>query len=254
MSILVKQRLLIAVCLVAVIATLLAPRIPQDPDYHLFADGGSWLSIPNALNVLSNLLFAWIGIEGLFRLLGQKSLHILQQMKVAYVTFFAALLFIAIGSIYYHWSPDNLSLAWDRLPMTIAFMSFISILLAERVSCRIAGRLFPLLIIAGVGSIVYWQYSELAGQGDLRFYALVQFLPVLLTPLILLSFESRYSRGSDIWWLWLWYIAAKLCEVFDHDIYQWLQFLSGHSLKHIGAGIGCLVFLRHLRHRRLLQQ
>lgn len=252
MSIAAKQRLLIAVCLVAGIATLLAPRIPQDPGYHLFADHGSLLSIPNALNVLSNLLFAWVGVEGLYRLLRQKSLLILPQMKTAYVLFFAALVFIAIGSIYYHWSPDNLSLTWDRLPMTIGFMSFISILLAERVSLRVAKRLFPLLIIAGVGSIAYWHYSELAGQGDLRFYALVQFMPVLLTPLILAAFESRYSRGSDLWWLWIWYLVAKLCEVLDHEIYQSLAVLSGHSLKHLGAGIGCLVFLRHLRHRSLL--
>lgn len=252
MSIAAKQRLLLAVCLIAVIAALLAPRIPQDPDYHLFADHGSLFLIPNALNVLSNLLFAWVGIEGLYRLLGQKILLTLPQMKIAYATFFAALLFIAIGSIYYHWAPDDLSLTWDRLPMTIAFMSFISILLAERVSQKLAGRLFPLLIVAGVGSIVYWRYSELAGQGDLRFYALVQFLPVLLTPLILMAFESRYTRGSDLWWLWIWYLVAKLCEALDHEIYHSLQFLSGHSLKHISAGIGCLVFLRHLRHRRSL--
>jgi predicted neutral ceramidase superfamily lipid hydrolase len=252
MSIAAKQRLLLAVCLIAVIAALLAPRIPQDPDYHLFADHGSLFSIPNALNVLSNLLFAWIGIEGLYRLQGQKSLQILPPMKGAYVAFFAALICITIGSIYYHWAPDDLSLTWDRLPMTIAFMSFISILLAERVSLKVARRLLPLLIIAGVGSIVYWRYSELAGQGDLRFYALVQFLPVLLTPLILIAFESRYSRASDLWWLWIWYLVAKLCEVLDHEIYHSLQFLSGHSLKHISAGIGCLMFLRHLRYRRPL--
>ncbi len=253
MSILVKQRLLLLVCLIAVVATLLAPRIPQDPTYHIFADRDSLLTIPNALNVLSNLFFAWVGIEGLYRLLGPRRLPILQQIAVAYITFFAALIFIAACSIYYHWSPDNLSLAWDRLPMTVAFMSFITILLAERVSLKLAGRLFPLLLIAGVASIVYWYYSELAGQGDLRIYALVQFLPMLLTPLILLVFEPRYTRSSDIWWLWICYLAAKLCEIFDYEIYQWLTFLSGHSLKHIAAGIGCLIFLRHLRFRSLLR-
>lgn len=254
MSMLVKQRLLLAVCLIAVIATLLAPRIPQNPDYHLFADQIRLLAIPNALNVLSNLIFAWVGIEGLYRLIGHKRLQILQQIYLAYITFFAALIFIAACSIYYHWSPDNLSLAWDRLPMTVAFMSFITILLAERVSLKLAGRMFPLLLIAGVASIVYWYYSELAGQGDLRIYALVQFLPMLLTPLILIVFEPRYTRSSDIWWLWVCYLAAKLCEIFDHEIYQWLTLLSGHSLKHIAASIGCLVFLRHLRFRSLLRE
>lgn len=253
MSIAAKQRLLLVVSLIAFVATMLAPNIPQDPEYHRFADSRSLLAIPNALNILSNLLFAWVGIEGLFRLL-QNRLLIRQRVRAAYFTFFAALVFIAIGSTYYHWSPENQSLAWDRLPMTIAFMSFITILLAERVSLTVASRLFPLLLVAGVASIVYWHYSELSGQGDLRLYALVVLLPVLLTPLILISFESRYSRTADIWWLWVWYLTAKLCEFFDHEIYQSLVLLSGHSLKHVCAGIGCLVLLRHLRHRRSLHR
>jgi len=254
MSNLAKQRFLIVVCLLAIVAALLAPSIPQDPEYHRFADQNSLLSIPNALNVLSNLIFLWVGIEGLYRLLRQNQLLILPQIQIAYITFFAALILIAAGSMYYHWSPDNPSLAWDRLAITFAFMSFITILLAERVSPAVAGRLFPLLLITGVASIVYWHYSELAGNGDLRFYALVQFLPLLLTPLILIGFESRYSRSADIWWLCCCYLAAKLFEVYDHEIYHWLGLLSGHSLKHISASIGCLVFLRHLRHRRSNQQ
>lgn len=249
MSIQAKQRLLFGICLAAVIATLLAPRIPQDPAYHLFADQNSLLSIPNALNVLSNLIFAWVGIEGLFRLQRPVHMKILDEVRIAYMAFFGSLVLIAAGSTYYHWSPDNLSLAWDRLAMTIAFTSFLTILLAERVSLQAAKILFPALLAAGIVSIAYWHYSELAGQGDLRFYALVQFLPILLIPLILALFRSRFTRGSDIWWLLAWYLTAKLCEVYDHEIYRWLGLFSGHSLKHIAAGIGSLVFLRHLRFR-----
>lgn len=253
MSMLVKQRLLLAVSLCALIATLLAPRFPQDPAYHLFADQTAWLAIPNALNVLTNLIFAWIGIEGLYRLLRQKRLQIEPQVYPAGIAFFSALIGVAVCSIHYHWSPDNLSLAWDRLAITIGFMSFITILLAERAALQIAGKLFPLLLSAGAASVVYWHFSELAGRGDLRFYALFQFLPMLLTPLILIVFEPRYTRSSDIWRLWAWYLAAKLCEIMDHEIYFWLEYISGHSLKHIAAGIGCLVFLRHLRFRRVLR-
>jgi len=252
MSLHVKHRLLIAITMCALIATLLAPRFPQDPAYHLFADQTSWRGIPNALNVLTNLIFAWVGIEGLYRLLIQKRLQIQAQLYPAGFTFFTALTGVAVSSIYYHWSPDNLSLAWDRLAITLGFMSFITILLAERVSLRVAGKLFPLLLITGAASVVYWHFSELAGRGDLRFYALFQFLPILLTPVILIFFEPGHTRNSDIWWLWIWYLVAKLCEISDHEIYLWLEFLSGHSLKHIAAGIGCLVFLRHLRLRRVL--
>jgi hypothetical protein len=107
--IMLRYRILIAICVVAIIATLLLPRIAQDPLYHQFADQGGLLSVPNAFNVLSNLLFGW-------------------------------------------------------------------------------------------------------------------------------------------------FLISKICEVLDAEIYNWLVLVSGHSLKHITAGIGCLVFLRYLHLRRRLHQ
>ena len=252
MSTLLKQRLLLGISLLAIAAMMLAPSIPQDPEYHLFADHTHVLLIPNGFNVLSNLLFLWIGCEGLYRVLQRKSLRLLDGIYPAYATFFAALILIALGSGYYHWTPNSQTLAWDRAAMTLAFASFFSIVLAERVSLRAARGLFPLLLVAGIGSILYWQYGEARGQGDLRLYALVQFLPLLLTPLILFLFKSHYNRGSDIWWLLGWYVVAKIVELFDHQIYSVFAVISGHSLKHICAGIGCLVFLRHLRRREPL--
>jgi hypothetical protein len=245
-----KYRTLVGISVAAVVVAILAPRIPQDPLYHQFADQNAYLSIPNTLNVLTNLLFAWVGIEGLYRLLRQKSLLIVNNLYSAYLGFFAALILIAAGSACYHWSPDNRTLFWDRLPMTIAFMSFFSILLAERISVSLARILFPLLIIAGISSIFYWQFSEQQGHGDLRPYALIQFLPMLLSPVILLLFRSRYTRGIDIWWFLAWYLLAKICETFDAELFDWSGAVSGHSLKHIAASIGCLVLLRHLRFRR----
>ena len=244
-----KYRILVGVSVVAVIVAILAPRIPQDPLYHQFADQNIYFSIPNALNVLTNLFFAWAGIEGLYRLLRQESLRIIHALYPAYLSFFVALVLIALGSGYYHWLPDNQALFWDRLPMTIAFTSFLAILLAERISISLARTLFPVLIIAGISSIIYWHLSEQQGQGDLRPYALVQFLPMLLCPLVLLLFKSRYTRSNDIWWLFAWYLVAKICEALDTELLNALGVISGHSLKHIAASIGCLVFLRHLRFR-----
>lgn len=253
MTVIVKHRILIVISLLATVVAVIAPRVAQDPLYHLFADPNSFLGIPNTLNVLSNLLFAWIGIDGL-RLLRQKSLCVEGGIYPAYPTFFTALVLVAVGSGYYHWHPDNQTLIWDRLPMTIAFMSFFSILIAERISLKLARSLFPLLLLLGVASIVYWHLSEQAGRGDLRPYALIQFLPILLTPLILLMLDSRYTRNSDIWWFLAWYLLAKVFEALDAEILDWLVVISGHSLKHIAAGIGCLVYLRHLRLRTIKAQ
>ena len=254
MNVTVKYRILIGTSVAALVIAMLAPRIAQDPLYHQFADQNDFLSIPNTLNVLTNLLFGWVGIEGLYRLLRQESLSIVKDVYPAYLGFFGALILVAAGSGYYHWSPDNQTLVWDRLPMTIAFMSFFTILLAERISVSLARKLFPVLILAGITSIVYWHLSEQNGQGDLRPYALIQFLPMLLCPLILLLFTSRYTRSYDLWWFLAWYLIAKICEYFDAELLNLLTVLSGHSLKHIAASIGCLVFLRHLRFRRAVSQ
>lgn len=251
MSITVKHYLLVAISLIGIVAVFFAPRIGQDPAYHQFVDGNSYLGIPNTLNLLSNLVFAWVGLEGLYRLTRQKSLQILDQIFPAYLIFFIGLILVAFGSSYYHWSPNNGTLVWDRLPMTIAFMSFFTILCAERISISLAKKLFPLLLIAGVASIVYWHYSEQAGNGDLRPYALVQFLPILLAPLILLLLKSRYTRSSDIYWFLAWYLIAKLLEWMDAEIFDWLVVISGHSLKHVAAAIGCWVYLRHLHLRAI---
>ena len=249
-----KYRILIAVCVVAIVTAFLLPRIAQDPLYHQFADQNSLLSIPNALNVLSNLIFGWVGVAGLYRLVRDKSLCIEVRIYLVYFCFFLALILIAIGSAYYHWAPDNQTLSWDRLPITLAFMSFFTILIAERLSLSLATKLFPVLLACGIASIVYWHFSELAGHGDLRPYALVQFLPILLTLFILVMFDSTYSRNADLWWFLVWFVISKICEALDAEIYNWLIFISGHSLKHITAGIGCLVLLRYLSLRRRLDQ
>ncbi len=248
----IKNRILLAICLVAVAIAMIAPRIPQDQAYHRFADKVSLFAIPSAFNVLTNLLFIAIGLYGLDLLLRRKTLQVENRIHSAYLLFFAALVLIGFGSGYYHWAPDNHTLVPDRLPIGIAFMSFFTVLIGERISLPLARRLFPWLLVAGVGSTVYWHFTELSGNGDLRPYALVVFLPALLTPLFLLMYESRYDRSSDIWWILFWYAVSRLFEWLDHEVYETLLVVSGHSLKHISAAIGGYVFLRHLQLRRSL--
>ena len=245
-----RQRILLAIGLVVIIATGFAPPLPQDPLYHQFADQRSLFSIPNALNVLTNLMFAWIGCDGLYRLLREKSLHILPQLLPAYVGFFGGLLLLAAGSTYYHWSPSNASMVWDRVPITLVMLSFLVHLIGEQVSTESARRLFPWLIAAGFASVIYWYFSEVAGRGDLRPYVLMVLLPLLLTPALMLFFESPWTRGGDVGWMLAWYVLAKVCEYLDRPIFDSLILLSGHSCKHIAVAIACLLFLRHLRRRR----
>jgi hypothetical protein len=92
----------------------------------------------------------------------------------------------------------------------------------------------------------------LAGNGDLRPYGLVQFLPMLLIPMILLMFEEKFTRVRAIWWFLGWYLVAKIFELLDQQVFESLALISGHSLKHLGAGIGCFIYLRYLQTRSLI--
>lgn len=247
-----KVAILAMVTAVIIVASVLVNPVPQDQQYHQFADQRDYFDIPNTLNVATNLFFALIGFAGLYFLCIRRSLIVVDSILAVYITFFAALAAVAPGSAYYHWMPDNQSLVWDRLPMTLAFMSFFTIILAEWLSLKFARIIFLPLIIAGVLSIVYWHRGELAGNGDLRPYGLVQFLPMLLIPMILLMFEEKFNRVPAIWWFLGWYLVAKIFEILDDQIFDWLGLISGHSLKHLGAGIGCLIYLRYLATRSLI--
>jgi hypothetical protein len=134
--------------------------------------------------------------------------------------------------------------------MAIVFMAFFAIIIAGYVSAR-AGRLaFVPLEMLGVGSVVYWHFTEVAGHGDLRPYIITQFLPIILIPLILLFFPSRLWPVRLLWAMLGTYVLAKLLEHFDAQVFALLgHTISGHSLKHVAAALGTWFFLLALRRR-----
>jgi len=160
------------------VATFISP-IPQDPGYHNFADLRPRFDIPNFGDVVSNIGFLIVGLLGLSMILGPKCKELFDRSSdaIPYIIAFIGVTFVAFGSSYYHWAPGNETLLWDRLPMTISFMSLFAAVIADRINRR-AGLyiLLPVLLAAGVLSVFYWNFTELAGQGDLRPYAIVQFL------------------------------------------------------------------------------
>jgi hypothetical protein len=94
------------------------------------------------------------------------------------------------------------------------------------------------MLAIGAISVLWWQAS-----GDLRFYVLVQFLPVILIPAILLLYPSGFPGAKWTWAVLAVYAVAKVLEFFDVPIFHVLG-VSGHSLKHIIAAIAvCFVAL-----------
>ena len=237
------------VVMFAAIALMTQDPIAQDPAYHLLADTRNIWNLKNFWNVISNLPYLIIGILGFYKVTQSSGLVILAEFKLAYLLFFAAVAAVSLGSGYYHLAPDNSTLVWDRLPITVVFMSFFTILVSEFISVRVGKALLFPLVVAGIASVVYWHLSESWGEGDLRYYALVQFTPVIMVPVILLCFRSRYTRVYGYWWLLGTYSVAKLLEYVDVEVYQLLGFISGHSIKHIVSALGVYIFLTSFEKR-----
>ena len=98
-------------------------------------------------------------------------------------------------------------------------------------------------IVFGLVTVIYWAISEALGWGDLRPYAIARFLPVLLIPLIVLMFRSRFLSDWYIWPIVASHFIARVLENQDSSILASLNWVSGHSLSHVAAAAGPLFFL-----------
>ncbi len=202
--------------LLGIFTALFVPPLAQDESYHTFADSRTILGIPNFWNVVSNLSFAIVGVIGLLKTRG-----------IAARLLFAGVLLTCFGSAYYHLAPNDARLIWDRLPMTIVFMSFLACVFANEGNQRFNIRLLSALLICGVASVAWWQIT-----GDLRPYAFVQFGPMLILPLA----PAARGRGRYFAPIFAFYALAKGAEHFDRLIYAHLS-ISGHTCKHFLAAV-----------------
>jgi lipopolysaccharide export LptBFGC system permease protein LptF len=173
--------------ILALAACVLMRPIAQDPSYHAFADQRTLLGVPNFWNVVSNLAFLIAAIWGL-RALRSPVAFLDTWERVACCVLLAGTALVAAVSGYDHLRPDNATLYWDRLPMTVVFMGLLAVTIGERISMRAGRLLLAPLIVLGAASVLYWRFS-----GDLRLYVVVQYYPMLALPLMLILFRPRYS-------------------------------------------------------------
>ena len=233
-----------------ILSVLMQEPIAQDLAYHQFKDTRTIWGIPNFWNVISNLPFLVIGILGIVKISLTDKLNITNKTKSAYTLLFLGTALVGLGSGYYHIHPNNETLVCDRLPMAVTYMALFTIIISEFISVRIARKvLFP-LAVTGILSVVYWYYTETLGRGDLRFYILVQFLPLLVAPVILLCFQSLYTKQNTYWIPLTLYLLAKICELYDTEIYNITGFFSGHSIKHILIALGIYILLASYERRK----
>jgi hypothetical protein len=246
-----RVELISGLSLVSIAVLCFVPPIPLGKSYHLFADERPLSGIPNCVNVLSNIPFMIAGILGLVWLLfkSNRSSFTVRSERLPYLVFFAGVALTGFGSTWYHLSPGNSRLPWDLLPMTCCFMSMAAAQIVERINVKAGlAMLIPMLVL-GLASVAYWYLTQLHGLGDYRFYLYIQFFPPILIATIVALFPPRYTHTNYLMAAFFLFVAAKLFEVFDGQIYSLTRVLSGHSLKHVTAAVACYWILLMLQRR-----
>ena len=246
-----RTRSIVALTMLCIAAALLLPAVPQSLEYHHFADRRDLLGIANFLDVVSNLGFLIVGIAGLVIVFGGRARFEFRSERWPSAVFFLGALLTALGSGYYHLAPDNESLFWDRLPMTIAFMGLVSSQIVDRIHLRVGLALLVPMLLVGAASVIYWRATERAGVGNVLPYGILQGYTVLIVLLLAMLSPSRYTRSNDLYWVFGWYVLSKLLETFDAEILHLGGVVSGHTLKHVAAALAGWTVCYMLMHRTL---
>ena len=125
-----QARVIAAVPVIAAVAAAVAPPVTRGPSFHHYADQRTWLGIPHAGDVLSNLPFVVVGLVGLVLLASRAA-----RPLVALV--FAGFIAIGLGSGGYHLAPGDATLAFDWLPIVLTLAWLAALVIVDRVDRKL---------------------------------------------------------------------------------------------------------------------
>jgi hypothetical protein len=247
-----RSRIYIFLCLTLAtfVGVFCIPPMAQDPRYHLFADNRNIFGIPNFFNVISNCAFLLAGIWGLTLLIQGKHAEAFREKheRWPYIVFFLGFVLTGFGSAYYHLSPENGTLAWDRLAMAVVCMGILAGALNDRIGAPTGTLCLVPLLAFGIFSVVHWYFGEVNGHGDLRPYVIVQFFTLAALLLLTLLFPARYTQSGWLLAGGTAYLAAKGLELLDKELFR-LVTISGHTFKHLVASLAAVCIVQMLARR-----
>ena len=225
---------------------LVLPGMAQPEHYHAFADQRGWGALPHAADVLSNLGFVIAGLAGLIVLWRADRYRLCATARTLCALFFAGLLCSGAGSTFYHWAPQDASLAWDRLGMSVAFAGLLGLAVQTRIDDISARITAAVMLLAAPISVWVWSQTS-----NVLPWVLVQAGGMVI--ILWLSFVAprRHALPVELGWVIGLYAVAKLLEMSDSDVFEISgHAISGHSLKHWVAAAAALPVLRALQQWR----
>ena len=219
-----------AIVAAAVCMIVLGP-IERSEGFHHYADQRTWIGIPHAGDVLSNLAFVLVAGVYLRRIPGLA----------------LAVAWIGIGSAIYHWAPSDTTLSLDWAPIGVTLMLVLAAVIHDRIGPRAGLVVHGFGPVAAVFAVGYWLMTGGTGdgdgnRGDMAPYVTVQLLGVALPPLLALVAPGRIATR----WLLVavgCFVAARVLGAYDGQLLDAIA-ISGHSLKHVAAAAAAAFVLR----------
>ena len=228
--------------IILILLAIFLPSIEQNQNYHNFADQRTLFGVRNALDTLSNLAFIIVGALGLVNFYNNQYIKISNSFSVILNLFFISIILTGLGSSFYHLSPNDFTLVFDRLAMSLVFASILAMLAYLKISPRFGLHTLAELLILAPLTVLIWKFN-----GNLTPYVVLQFGGIILVILTLLLTKTR-MQGPCFTSLIILYGAAKLAEFYDEKIFNLSQnLISGHTLKHLIAALAVIIFVSPLK-------
>lgn len=234
--------LLLAVAALAVLAALL-PAAALPAGYHDFADQRAWAGLPHAMDVLSNLPFAAMGVWGLAWLRRVPTGRIGVAQRGLAALFFVGLIVTTFCSAGYHLEPDHAGLCGDRVGMSLAFAGVLGLAAADRIGARAGVALAVCIALAAPATaLIDWL------AGNMTPWAVLQGGGLVLLAALALRRPQPRALGFSIIGVIAFYAVAKALELADAPIFALTQqIISGHSAKHVVAALAAWPVVRALQ-------
>lgn len=233
--------ILLFTLLIAASAIYQLPALAFDPLAFRLADQRSMFGIAQFCNVISSLPLLFVGGFGMRRAMILKA----GERRRAYLGFSIGVLLLGVASIYSHLTASFGIDIIKRVPISIAAMSLLALMLTERVWPQ--RKFFWVLLILDLLLAPYWFGIEMLGAYRSPCYLLLKHALILVLPLILLLFPSHYLRNAPLWAATALYALATLAGYYDHQIWDRLQIISGHSVEHLLTAASALCVMWALR-------
>ena len=223
------------------------PSMSITPDYHQHAGQVSYWIIPAFTQCLASLGLVGVGVFGLIK---HTRYTLSADLITGLITFLIALILSGLGTIIYHWSPQNQTLLFKLVPVSLLCMGLSFILLVSQSRLNQWGIYYGGMMLYGLFSPIYGVYTH-----QMQTYYVTQILPIALMILLIArvwSFSYTTSLIYGVFFL----MIGKLSEVGDHLIYQWTtQWIDGLSCAYLFYAIGyvhAFQFFSNIRPRELL--